>query len=50
MVIQCAVPYIRPRDVLQSQAGESGTDKRQALGEALKAHYALLYTLAVAKR
>lgn len=48
--ILCAVPYIRPRDVLQSQAGESGTDKRQALGEAIKAHYASLYALAVAKR
>ena len=48
--ILCAVPYIRPRDVLQSQAGESGADKRQALGEAIKAHYASLYTQAVAKR
>ena len=48
--ILCAVPYIRPRDVLQSQAGESGTEKRQALGEAIKAHYASLYGLAVAKR
>ena len=48
--VLCAVPYIRPRDVLQSQAGESGTDKRQALGEAIKAHYASLYALAVAKR
>lgn len=48
--ILCAVPYIRPRDVLQSQAGESGSDKRQALGDAIKAHYASLYALAVAKR
>jgi len=48
--ILCAVPYIRPRDVLQSQAGESGTDKRQALGDAIKAHYASLYARAVAKR
>ena len=48
--ILCAVPFIRPRDVLQSQAGESGTDKRQALGDAIKAHYDSLYALAVAKR
>ena len=48
--VLCAVPYIRPRDVLQSQAGDSGTDKRQALGGAIKAHYASLYALAVAKR
>ena len=44
------MPYIRPRDVLQSQAGESGADKRQALGDAIRAHYASLYALAVAKR
>ncbi|NVK56616.1 MAG: exonuclease subunit SbcD [Alteromonadaceae bacterium] len=48
--ILCAVPYIRPRDVLQSQAGESALDKRQALGEAIKQHYASLYAMAVAKR
>lgn len=41
--IICAVPFIRPRDVLQSQAGESGQDKRQALGQAIKDHYATLY-------
>jgi exonuclease SbcD len=45
--ILCAVPFIRPRDVLQSSAGESGIDKRQALGEAIKQHYAKLYQLAV---
>ena len=45
--ILCAVPFIRPRDVLQSSAGESGIDKRQALGDAIKQHYAKLYQLAV---
>ena len=34
--IVCAIPFIRPRDVLQSSAGESGLEKRQALGEAIK--------------
>lgn len=48
--VLCAVPFIRPRDVLQSQAGESGDDKRHALGEAIKSHYASLHALAVAKR
>lgn len=48
--ILCAVPFIRPRDVLQSQAGESGLEKRQALGEAIKAHYDVLYRQAVAMR
>lgn len=46
----CAVPFIRPRDVLQSQAGDSGLAKRQALGEAIQQHYQQLHQLAVAKR
>ena len=29
--IVCAIPYIRPRDVVRSQAGESGSDKQQAI-------------------
>ncbi|WP_018982067.1 exonuclease subunit SbcD [Salinimonas chungwhensis] len=41
--IICAVPFIRPRDVLQSQAGDTGTDKRRALGEAIAAHYDTVY-------
>lgn len=48
--ILCAVPFIRARDVLQSQAGESAVEKRQALGEAIKQHYANLYHIALEKR
>ncbi|MDD1784346.1 exonuclease subunit SbcD [Enterovibrio sp. ZSDZ35] len=48
--IVCAVPFVRPRDVLTSQAGESGTEKRQALGDAIKAHYHDLYQAAVELR
>ncbi len=48
--IICAVPYIRPRDVLQSQAGESGLEKRQALGDGIKQHYAMLYDMAKKRR
>jgi DNA repair protein SbcD/Mre11 len=48
--ILCAVPFIRPRDVLQSNAGESGLEKRQALGEAIKQHYANLYQIALHKK
>ncbi|MCW8091546.1 exonuclease subunit SbcD [Alteromonas sp. ASW11-130] len=44
--ILCAVPFIRPRDVLQSQAGETGLQKRQALGEAIACHYQQLFYLA----
>jgi exonuclease SbcD len=35
----CAVPFIRPRDVLQSQAGQSAQDKQQAIQVAIAAHY-----------
>lgn len=48
--ILCAIPYIRPRDVVTSQADESGVEKQQALGEAIKNHYASLYTRAEKKR
>lgn len=48
--VLCAVPFIRPRDVLVSEAGQSATDKRQALGDAIKQHYAALYHEAVAQR
>jgi exonuclease SbcD len=48
--ILCAVPFIRARDVLQSAAGETGLQKRQALGDAIKQHYQTLYQIAEAKR
>lgn len=43
----CAVPFIRARDVMQSVAGESGTDKQKQLGELIKAHYRALYQKAL---
>ncbi|KHT53422.1 exonuclease SbcD [Alteromonas marina] len=48
--VLCAVPFIRPRDVLVSEAGQSATDKRQALGDAIKQHYGALYNEAKALR
>ncbi len=48
--VLCAVPFIRPRDVLVSEAGQSGTDKRQALGDAIKQHYGALYNEALSLR
>lgn len=48
--ILCAIPFIRPRDVMTSSAGESGLHKRQALGEAIKQHYNEIYLAAVALR
>ena len=48
--ILCAVPFIRARDVLRSEAGESAIEKRRALGEAIKQHYANLYQIALDRR
>lgn len=46
----CAIPFLRPRDVLTSQAGQSGADKQLALQEAIAAHYQRSYQLAVRRR
>lgn len=48
--ILCAIPFIRPRDVLQSHAGQSAQDKQQSLQQAIQQHYQNLYALAEAKR
>ena len=37
--IVCAVPFIRPRDVLQSQAGQSAQDKQQSMQTAIQTYY-----------
>jgi exonuclease SbcD len=37
--IVCAIPFIRPRDVLQSQAGQSAEDKQQSMQAAIQAYY-----------
>ncbi|AXW87192.1 exonuclease SbcCD subunit D [Lonsdalea britannica] len=46
----CAIPFLRPRDVLTSQAGQSGADKQLALQEAIADHYQRSYQLAVRRR
>src|SRR5471032_671629 len=48
--ILCAIPFIRPRDVLQSLAGQSAQEKQQSLQEAIGLHYQALHQLASAKR
>ncbi|MGH8353483.1 MAG: exonuclease subunit SbcD [Pseudomonas sp.] len=48
--ILCGIPFIRPRDVLHSQAGQSAQDKQQSLQEAIQRHYLDLYALAEAER
>ncbi|WXL24842.1 exonuclease subunit SbcD [Ectopseudomonas mendocina] len=47
--VLCGIPFIRPRDVLLSQAGQSAEDKQQSLQQAIQQHYQTLYGLAEAK-
>ncbi|MNG65416.1 Nuclease SbcCD subunit D [compost metagenome] len=48
--VLCAIPFLRPRDLLTSRAGESGVQKQQALQEAIADHYQRLYQAACARR
>jgi DNA repair protein SbcD/Mre11 len=41
-----AIPFIRARDVLQSQAGQSERDKQLSLQQAIAAHYQQLFSYA----
>ncbi|WP_306606550.1 exonuclease subunit SbcD [Azonexus sp.] len=47
--IVCAIPFVRPRDVLQSQAGQSAEDKQQSLQQAIQQHYVAVDAAARAK-
>ncbi len=44
--VLCAVPFLRPRDVMTSEAGQTGSDKQQALQQAIARHYADLFARA----
>jgi len=44
--IVCALPFIRARDVVQSQAGQSAQEKQQALQCAIQATYQAVYAKA----
>lgn len=48
--IVCAIPFIRPRDVQQSQAGQSAEDKLLSLQAAIQAHYQAVYAAASARQ
>ncbi|MFC3394748.1 exonuclease subunit SbcD [Brenneria rubrifaciens] len=48
--ILCAIPFLRPRDLMTSQAGQSGEEKQQTLLNAIAAHYEQCYRLACQKR
>jgi exonuclease SbcD len=44
--IVCAIPYLRPRDILQSVAGQSGLEKQNSLQQAISDHYQGIYEVA----
>lgn len=44
--IVCAIPYLRPRDLINSIAGQSGSEKQQNLQQAISDHYQSIYQLA----
>lgn len=44
--IVCAIPYLRPRDILHSEAGQSGSEKQQSLQQAISDHYQSIFALA----
>ncbi|MFK7160062.1 exonuclease subunit SbcD [Marinospirillum sp. MEB164] len=46
----CAVPYLRPKELITSRAGDSAEAKRQWLLEAMQAHYQCLYAHAEQRR
>jgi len=48
--VLCAIPYLRPRDILRSQAGQSGREKQRSLLEAIEQHYQHCYAAALAQR
>lgn len=43
LAVICAIPFIRPRDVIKSKAGQSATDKQNNLQQAISDHYQNLY-------
>lgn len=46
----CAIPYLRPRDILRSKAGQSGREKQLSLLDAISHHYQRCFHAAQARR
>jgi len=44
----CAIPFIRPRDIVKSYAGQSAREKQHSLQQAISAHYQILFAQAQA--
>ena len=50
LLLVCAVPYLRDRDIRTAEAGESIADKERKIIEGIRAHYRLVYEAAEEKR
>ena len=50
LAVCCAIPFIRPRDVVESVAGQTGQDKQQALIQGMANHFDAVYQKALEKR
>jgi len=46
----CAIPYLRPRDIMRSQGGQSGREKQQTLLQAITEHYQHCWQEALTQR
>jgi len=49
-LIVCAVPFLRPRDIIKSVGGQSGRDKQRAMGEAIGEFYDQVFRAAESER
>lgn len=50
VAIVCAVPFLRPRDIIVSQAGQSAQEKQAGLQQAITYHYQHVYQQALLTR
>jgi exonuclease SbcD len=50
LLIVCAIPYLRDRDIRTAEAGESLEDKERKIIDGIKAHYRRVYETAEEKR
>lgn len=50
LLIVCAIPYLRDRDLRTAEAGESLEDKERKIIEGIRAHYRMVYDAAQEKR
>ena len=50
LLMVCAIPYLRDRDIRTAEAGESLEDKERKIVDGIRAHYRMVYDTAEEKR